>query len=218
MGAADPELCRVSIIGGNTQLDMGLPANVPVAAFITDVVGLIESRITDLTAHDEGAPVRTEHWTLAQRRARPDSAEPNLTDAEVFDGELLVLRSVTAKESPGAVRRCHRRGLPAHRGVRLTDGRRVGAANGTAHRAHRVITAVAVLVAGKETGIRVVISACSARTGIAAGAAVIVAVAIPPARMTAVDVVAFTVALCAASAGLLAPGWVPACPHLLFSP
>ncbi|MFD9804853.1 EsaB/YukD family protein, partial [Streptomyces sp. NPDC059071] len=40
--AAEPELCRVSVIGGNTQLDVGLPANVPIAAFIGDLVRLIE--------------------------------------------------------------------------------------------------------------------------------------------------------------------------------
>ncbi|WP_225729872.1 MULTISPECIES: type VII secretion integral membrane protein EccD [unclassified Nocardia] len=101
MGAAEPELCRVSVIGGNTQLDVGLPATVPIATFIGDVVTLIKSRNPDIAESDEGAaPLQTEHWTLARlgRDAIPPSR--TLTEAEVYDGELLVLRSVTAKESP----------------------------------------------------------------------------------------------------------------------
>ncbi|MEV4124632.1 type VII secretion integral membrane protein EccD [Nocardia sp. NPDC049707] len=100
LGAVDPELSRVSVIGGNTQLDLGLPATVPIAAYITDVVELIESRNPDLTEHDDSAPLRTQHWTLARIGRDPIPPSQSLTDAEVFDGELLVLRSVTAKESP----------------------------------------------------------------------------------------------------------------------
>ncbi len=88
------------MIGGNTQLDLGLPATVPIAAFITDVVELIESRNPDLTEHEDGAPLQTQHWTLARIGRDPIPANQSLTEAEVFDGELLVLRSVTAKESP----------------------------------------------------------------------------------------------------------------------
>ncbi|GAB2669697.1 type VII secretion integral membrane protein EccD [Nocardia goodfellowii] len=90
----------MSVIGGNTQLDLGLPATVPIAAFITDVVELIESRNPDLTEHEDGAPLQTQHWTLARIGRDPIPANQSLTEAEVFDGELLVLRSVTAKEAP----------------------------------------------------------------------------------------------------------------------
>ncbi len=100
LDTAEPELCRVSVIGGNTQVDVGLPATVPIAAFIGNVVDLIESRNPDLTEHDDGGNLRSRHWSLA--RIGKDAIPPNqtLTDADVFDGELLVLRSVTAKESP----------------------------------------------------------------------------------------------------------------------
>ncbi|MGV9751808.1 type VII secretion integral membrane protein EccD [Nocardia farcinica] len=99
--AAEPELCRVSVIGGNTQVDVGLPATVPIATFMRDLVALIESRNPDPVDSEEGAaPLETQHWTLARlgRDAIPPSR--TLTEAEVYDGELLVLRSVTAKESP----------------------------------------------------------------------------------------------------------------------
>ncbi|WP_239003953.1 type VII secretion integral membrane protein EccD [Nocardia panacis] len=101
MGAAEPELCRVSVIGGNTQLDVGLPATVPIAAFIGDVVALIQSRNPDITESEDGAPpLRSEHWTLARLGRDAIPLSRTLTEAEVYDGELLVLRAVTAKETP----------------------------------------------------------------------------------------------------------------------
>lgn len=101
LGAAEPELCRVSVIGGNTQLDVGLPATVPIATFIGDLVALIESRNPDIVESDDGAaPLQTEHWTLARLGRDAIAPSRTLIEAEVYDGELLVLRSVTAKESP----------------------------------------------------------------------------------------------------------------------
>ncbi|WP_405489268.1 type VII secretion integral membrane protein EccD [Nocardia sp. NBC_00511] len=99
--AAEPELCRVSVIGGNTQLDVGLPANVPIAAFIGDLVRLIESRNPDIIGGDDGGtPLQSQHWTLAKLGRDMIAPSQTLNDAEIYDGELLVLRAVSAKESP----------------------------------------------------------------------------------------------------------------------
>ncbi|MEU7628748.1 type VII secretion integral membrane protein EccD [Nocardia sp. NPDC049220] len=99
-GADETEVCRVSVIGGNTQLDMGLPTSVPVGVFIGEVAALIESRNPDLSEPEEGAPVVSRHWTLARLGHEPIPPDSTLTEAEVFDGELLVLRSVRTKEVP----------------------------------------------------------------------------------------------------------------------
>ncbi|MFQ6395290.1 type VII secretion integral membrane protein EccD [Nocardia sp. KC 131] len=99
-GADKHEVCRVSVIGGNTQLDLGLPTSVPVGVFIGEVAALIESRNPDLTEPEEAAPVVSRHWTLARLGREPIPPESTLTEAEVFDGELLVLRSVRSKEVP----------------------------------------------------------------------------------------------------------------------
>ncbi|MEV0433774.1 type VII secretion integral membrane protein EccD [Nocardia sp. NPDC050413] len=97
----EPELCRVSVIGGDTQLDIGLPATVPIAGFIGDLVTLIRSRNPRLPDADEDtAPVRAQHWTLARLGQDPLAPSRTLTEAEVYDGELLVLSPVTRKESP----------------------------------------------------------------------------------------------------------------------
>ncbi|MFI9406483.1 type VII secretion integral membrane protein EccD [Nocardia sp. NPDC052316] len=99
--AAEPELSRVSVIGGNTQLDVGLPATVPIASFIGDLVALIESRNPEqVDAEDDSVPLQAQHWTLARVGQEAFAPSRTLNDADVHDGELLVLRSVTAKEAP----------------------------------------------------------------------------------------------------------------------
>lgn len=89
------------MIGGDTQLDIGLPATVPIAGFIGDLVALIRSRDPRLPdGDDDAAPVRAQHWTLARLGQDPLAPSRTLTEAEVYDGELLVLSPVTRKESP----------------------------------------------------------------------------------------------------------------------
>ncbi|MEV6771316.1 type VII secretion integral membrane protein EccD [Nocardia sp. NPDC051030] len=101
LGAVEPELCRVSVIGGNTQLDVGLPANTPIAAFIDDLVKLIESRNPDpLGGEEGGTPLQPQHWTLAKLGRDMIPPSQTLNDAEIYDGELLVLRAVAARETP----------------------------------------------------------------------------------------------------------------------
>ncbi|MFC9966098.1 type VII secretion integral membrane protein EccD [Nocardia ignorata] len=101
VGTTEPELCRVSVIGGNTQLDVGLPANVPIIAFIDDLVALIESRDPQQPDQEDGAaPLEARHHTLARLGRDPLRPNQTLAEAEVFDGELLVLRSVASAESP----------------------------------------------------------------------------------------------------------------------
>ncbi|MFE3188686.1 type VII secretion integral membrane protein EccD [Nocardia sp. NPDC059240] len=91
----------MSVIGGNTQLDVGLPANVPIAAFIGDLVRLIESRNPEpIGGEDGGTPLQSQHWTLAKLGRDMIAPSQTLNDAEIYDGELLVLRSVSAKEAP----------------------------------------------------------------------------------------------------------------------
>ncbi|WP_216894440.1 type VII secretion integral membrane protein EccD [Nocardia alni] len=99
--SAEPELCRVSVIGGNTQVDVGLPSTVPVATFIGELVELVESRNPDIAeADDDAGSLQTQHWTLARLGREPISPNRTLIEAEVFDGDLLVLRAVSAKETP----------------------------------------------------------------------------------------------------------------------
>ncbi|NUS45411.1 MAG: type VII secretion integral membrane protein EccD [Mycobacteriaceae bacterium] len=88
------------MLGGKTQVDLGLPTTVPIAAFIGDVVALIESRNPDPVESEEGAVLVAQHWTLSRLGRDPISPDSTLVDAEVFDGELLILRAETPKDAP----------------------------------------------------------------------------------------------------------------------
>lgn len=95
----EPALARVSVIGGTTQFDVGLPAAVPVAALIPDLVSLISSRGPEPEdTETRPTPVR-DHWTLSRVGREPIAPGRSLTEAGVRDGDLLILRSVPARES-----------------------------------------------------------------------------------------------------------------------
>lgn len=82
---AEPDLVRVSILGGNKQLDAGLPTSVPIAALIPDLLEALRVSIPT----DAEAP----GWTLAcvdGTRLRPDES---LAQAGILDGDLLMVRA-----------------------------------------------------------------------------------------------------------------------------
>jgi type VII secretion integral membrane protein EccD len=95
----EPALARVSVIGGTTQFDVGVPAAVPVAALIPDLVSLITSR-APVTEDAEARPVPIrDHWTLSRIGHEPIAPGRSLAEAGVRDGDLLILRSVPARET-----------------------------------------------------------------------------------------------------------------------
>ncbi len=65
--SAAPEAIRVSVVGGRTQLDVALPADVPVAAFLPELARLIKSR--DDERSDDMAD-RDERRTLLGAQSR----------------------------------------------------------------------------------------------------------------------------------------------------
>ncbi|MFC8046825.1 type VII secretion integral membrane protein EccD [Nocardia sp. NPDC057353] len=89
------------MIGGDTQLDVGLPSTVPIAGYIGELVALIESRNPNpAAAEDAPGDLNAQRWTLARLGRDAIAPSRSLDEAEIYDGELLVLRSVTAKEAP----------------------------------------------------------------------------------------------------------------------
>lgn len=211
-----PELCRVSVIGGNTQLDVGLPVTVPIAAFITDVVTLIESRNPDLAEQEEGAPLRTQHWTLARLGRDPIAPESTLAEAEVFDGELLVLRSVTAKETPALFDDV----IDAV--SRLTESTFRGWSDASARWASLIVALIAVpaaitlLTLSKSHDMGIVAGAVGVVGGVVAAVAAMIT-----ARMYALATVSTVLSLCALillgpGVALLVPGDIGS-PHLLLA-
>lgn len=98
--ASAESLCRVSVLGGKTQFDIGLPANTPVANLLPELITLMKSRDRSFTDEDEEPEFRSEHWTLGRIGKNPIPNHQSLIDANIHDGELLVLRSVNTNEAP----------------------------------------------------------------------------------------------------------------------
>lgn len=98
--AIEPQLCGVSVIGGNTQVDVALPATFPIANFTPDVGTLTASRNPDLSEHEEDGPPAARHRTLSRLGHTAIDPVRTLTEAAVFDGDLLVLGTVDSVDCP----------------------------------------------------------------------------------------------------------------------
>lgn len=98
--SAAPERIRVSVLGGRTQLDIGLPLDVPVSGYVPDLARLIRSR--DVSS--DGDPAKDERrtfWVLSRvdtgAEIRPDQT---LREAGVVNGQLLRLSTERALPPP----------------------------------------------------------------------------------------------------------------------
>lgn len=92
--STEPDLVRISILGGNTQLDAALPTRVPIAALMPDLLTALRVDVDD----GQGADGDDATWTLSRidgSRLTPGDA---LADAGVRHGDLLLVRP----DRPGA--------------------------------------------------------------------------------------------------------------------
>ena len=80
--STEPELVRVSVLGGTAQLDSGLPAHLPVAALMPDLLAALRLRDDDATV-----------WTLARLDGARLLPGETLAQAGVLDGDLLLVRA-----------------------------------------------------------------------------------------------------------------------------
>ncbi|GAC61753.1 EsaB/YukD family protein, partial [Gordonia sihwensis] len=84
----EPDMIRTSIVGGSTQLDAGLPAGVPIAALMPDLLDALRVRVDD--------SAEPANWTLARIDGTALAAEHTLAQCGVCDGDLLVIRTAPA--------------------------------------------------------------------------------------------------------------------------
>ncbi|MFW0786283.1 type VII secretion integral membrane protein EccD [Gordonia sp. CPCC 206044] len=96
----EPDLTRISILGGNTQVDVALPSSIPVAALLPDLVTLIESRNPRRHKDNPSDDEKREHWTLSKVGQDPIESHRTLNEAQILDGDLLILKSVVSRETP----------------------------------------------------------------------------------------------------------------------
>lgn len=101
--SAAPDVIRVSVVGGRTQLDVALPADVPVAAFLPELARMIKSRDTERSADVVDRDERRTFWVLSRGGKADGPALPpdqTLRAAGVENGELLRLSARRALSPP----------------------------------------------------------------------------------------------------------------------
>ena len=98
--SAAPDQIRVSVLGGRTQLDVALPADVSVADFVPELARLISSRGSnsdgDVTDRDE----RRSFWVLSRVDGGVLAPDETLRDAGVANGDVLRLALRRALSPP----------------------------------------------------------------------------------------------------------------------
>ena len=102
--SAAPDLVRLSLLGGRTQVDVSLPLDVPIAGLVSQLATLVESGGGDRPdgADDPFAKeAKQTVWVLGRHDATT-ALSPSLTlrQAGVFDGELLRLTAERALSAP----------------------------------------------------------------------------------------------------------------------
>jgi type VII secretion integral membrane protein EccD len=102
---AEPTLSRVTLAVGDLRLDVGLPANASIASFIDDVIDIGNEQLAANPGIDPGSrgiafDTTEGRWTLA--RLGDDAIDPgrSLSEANVYDGELLVIREIDQPARP----------------------------------------------------------------------------------------------------------------------
>ncbi len=83
------EHCRITVVGGHRQVDLAVPADAPITAYIDTVARLCAAESNDTL------PAA---WSLGTVTAGPFAPERSLAELGVVDGQLLYLRDVIADE------------------------------------------------------------------------------------------------------------------------
>lgn len=86
--STEPDLIRISILGGNTQLDSAVPAQVPVAALMPDLLAALRVDGVDGASAGGGDA----GWTLARIDGARLPPGDTLAHSGVCHGDLLVVR------------------------------------------------------------------------------------------------------------------------------
>lgn len=84
------QLCRVTVVGETRRVDLAVPAQAPIAEFISTVAGLC--------AQDDDAAFPAV-WSLAVPGRAPLPLHASLDQAGVLDGQVLYLRDLAAGEA-----------------------------------------------------------------------------------------------------------------------
>ncbi|MGA5541649.1 type VII secretion integral membrane protein EccD [Mycobacterium sp. NPDC051198] len=96
---AEPELSRLTLVVGELNIDVGLPAHVSIAQYIPDVIDIANEQISasDSVIEFDAADG---NWTLAPLGGEPIAPHLSLGEAGIYDGDLLMICAVGQPVSP----------------------------------------------------------------------------------------------------------------------
>lgn len=98
---SEPELSRVTVVVGELQLDVGLPADASIGAVADDVVELAKAAMeADPERPDVDFDATDGKWTLARLGGEPFDPNRSLAEFNVCDGEVLLIREMGTPYAP----------------------------------------------------------------------------------------------------------------------
>lgn len=106
----EQDLSRITVVVGGLLIDVGVPGTVSAAEVITDVIDLANDRTAERGGGAEEFDNREGKWTFARLTGELIDPNHSLAAADVYDGELLLIREAGAREPSPLVDRLS--GLP----------------------------------------------------------------------------------------------------------
>jgi type VII secretion integral membrane protein EccD len=98
---SEHELSRLTLVVGGLKIDVGLPADVSIAEYIDDVIDIANEQLTVRDpASDTQFDASDNKWTLARLGSEPIDPHRSLSEAGIFDGDLVMIREVRKPVSP----------------------------------------------------------------------------------------------------------------------
>lgn len=98
---SEQELSRLTLVVGSLRIDVGLPSDVSISEYINDVIDIANDQIA---VRDPASDVQFDDsdnkWTLAQLGGEPIDPHRSLSEAGIYDGDLVMIREVGQPVSP----------------------------------------------------------------------------------------------------------------------
>lgn len=90
---SEHELSRLTLVVGGLSIDIGLPANVSITAYIDDVIDIAnEQAAVRESFADTVFDDREGKWTLARLGGDPIDPNRSLNEAGIYDGDLVMIQ------------------------------------------------------------------------------------------------------------------------------
>ena len=98
---SEHELSRLTLVVGGLSIDVGLPADVAIAEYIADVVDIANDQIAVRNpASGVQFDASASRWTLARLGDEPIDPHRSLSEAGIYDGELMMICEADRPVSP----------------------------------------------------------------------------------------------------------------------